>query len=61
MTERLVRAAAADKSAGMTLGELSAFVIDAQHMGIPSDAKVSVRIGWKSNITLLWAEGEPEN
>lgn len=58
MNTRAMKSQARDKKLGMTLGELSEFVIDAQHLGIPGDAKVDVLIGFSSNIKQLSVEGE---
>lgn len=61
MMTRAVKSKAVDKKAGMTLGELSEFVIDAQHAGIDRDAKVEVRIGWNSQIQSLSTSSPVEN
>ena len=58
MGPRAMKSQASDKKLGMTLGEVSEFVIDAQHLGIPRDTKVEVLIGFRSNIKQLAVEGE---
>lgn len=57
MNTRAMKSRARDRKLGMTLEEVSAFVIDAQHLGIPGDTKVEVLIGFSSNIKQLAVEG----
>lgn len=58
---RTLKTTAQNKKRGMTLAELSAFVIDAQHMGISGNEKVDVYIGFKANIQRLEVEGPAWN
>ena len=44
-----------DKRQGMTLGELQAFLAEAQRAGLPTTSPVKVTTGWRSQIATLKA------
>lgn len=57
MLTRSVTAVADDRKAGLTLGQVAAWVQDAYRAEIEPDAPVKVATGWRSQIVRLEVTG----
>lgn len=56
-TRSAITTTAADKKAGLTLAELGQAVQEAHRADLAGNAKVTVRIGWSSQIQSITIEG----
>ncbi|GAA3958068.1 hypothetical protein GCM10023085_45690 [Actinomadura viridis] len=57
ITEKTVRAEAADLKYGMTLDELAQFVQEAMRQEIPGDTTVKMTATWRSSIKRIEVAG----